>query len=61
MQLALYSADKMNKIINALFWGFYLIGLAISLIIEAIVRKALLGIIAVCSAWCLVKEKIKEE
>ena len=49
----------MNKIINALFWGLYLIGIATSLIIEAIVKMAFLGALAVCSAWCWVKEKIK--
>lgn len=49
----------MNKLINALFWGFYLLGLAVSLIIEAIVKMAFLGVLAVCSAWCWVKEKIK--
>lgn len=32
---------SMNKIINALFWGGFLIALA------------------VCSAWCWCKEKIK--
>lgn len=31
----------MNRLINALFWGAFLIALA------------------VCSAWCWVKEKIK--
>lgn len=52
-------SKAMNKIINALFWGFYLIGLAISLIIEAIVTMAFLGAIGVCSVWCWCKEKIK--
>lgn len=50
----------MNRLINALFWGLYLIGLATSLIIEAIVKMAFLGAIALCSAWCWVKEKVKK-
>lgn len=32
----------MNRLINALFWGIFLIALA------------------VCSAWCWVKEKVKK-
>lgn len=51
----------MNRLTNALFWGFYLIGLAISLIIEAIVKMAFLGVLSACSAWCWVKEKIKKK
>lgn len=51
----------MNKLIHFLFWGFYLIGLAVSLVIEAIVKMAFLGAIAVCSAWCWCKEKIKKK
>ena len=49
----------MNKLIHFLFWGFYLIGLAVILVYEAIVKMAFLGTIAVCSAWCRVTEKIK--
>lgn len=49
----------MNRLTNALFWGFYLIGLAISLIIEAIATMTFLGAIGVCSVWCWCKEKIK--
>lgn len=49
----------MNRLINALFWGFYLIGLAVSLAIEAIVTMAFLGALSACSAWCWCKEKIK--
>lgn len=50
----------MNRLTNALFWGFYLIGLAVSLTIEALVKMAFLGAIAVCSAWCWVNEKVKK-
>lgn len=50
----------MNKIIHFLFWGFYLIGLAVSCIIEAIVKLGFLIALAVCSAWCWVTEKVKK-
>lgn len=49
----------MSSLTNALFWGCFLIGLAVSLVIEAIVTMAFLGTLAVCSAWCWCKEKIK--
>lgn len=51
----------MSRIINALFWGFYLIGLAVILMYEAIVKMAFLGALSACSAWCWVKEKIKKK
>mgnify|MGYP003287880079 CR=1 FL=1 len=48
----------MNRLTNALFWGFYLLGLAVSLVIEALVIMAFYGTLAACSAWCWCKEKI---
>lgn len=39
----------MNRLTNALFWGFYLLGLAVSLVIEALVIMAFYGTLAVCS------------
>lgn len=50
----------MNNLIHFLFWGFYLIGLAVILVYEAIVKMAFLGTIGVCSAWCWVIEKVKK-
>lgn len=49
----------MYRLTNALFWGFYLLGLAVSLVIEALVIMAFYGTLAVCSAWCWVTEKMK--
>lgn len=54
----------MNRLTNALFWVFYLIGLAVGCLIETITKAigvlAFFIALAVCSAWCWVNEKVKK-
>lgn len=53
----------MNRIINALWWGLFLFALAVCCLIdkaiELLVVMCFYALIAVCSAWCWVTEKIK--
>ena len=53
----------MNRLTNALFWGCFLIALAVCCLkdkaIELFVVMCFYALIAVCSAWCWVTEKVK--
>lgn len=53
----------MNRLINALYWACFLIALTVCFLkdkaIELLVVMCFYALIAVCSAWCWCKEKIK--
>lgn len=54
----------MNRLTNALFWGCFLIALTVCFLkdkaIELLVVMCFYALIAVCSAWCWVTEKVKK-
>lgn len=57
-------SKAVNRLINALFWGCFLIDLAVCCLkdkaIELLVVMCFYALIAVCSAWCWVTEKVKK-